>query len=399
MPKNELFNLIFFTLCAVTFLALCNVAVFYNFHLYLGNLGIHGKSSGFIIGLYSLTAMGLYLTASRRITVANSHTCMLAGIVLVAVCGVAYLFAKSFWALVGVRIANGTGMFMVMAGCMAAFVAIIPADRSGLAFSLYSVAMLLPYAIMPSVSDRVTAWLPSPAHVYPATAGLLVPAAGLLVAVQHRFGGGGKERAAPQPSGPAPGGETQNLLRKPVGAILMVNGVYFSLFGSLFFLFKGLAVERGIANPGLFFTTLMGVMITIRLAGGRLFDRISKVALAATALTITGAGFGALGAVAEAKWVFAIAALFGLGMGLCVPPLNALLYLVSDVRFRGYNANMMMLTVHGGMFFGPFAGAWIVDAGGYGHFLLAAMFLSFGAAGFFLLVNPAKHVATGVEKA
>jgi len=80
MHKNNLLNFEFISLCIITFLTLCNVAVFYNFHLYLVKIGLSGKEAGFIIGLYSLTAMLLYISLSRHINIQNAFKCMLAGI-------------------------------------------------------------------------------------------------------------------------------------------------------------------------------------------------------------------------------------------------------------------------------------------------------------------------------
>jgi len=175
-----------------------------------------------------------------------------------------------------------------------------------------------------------------------------------------------------------------------VASILLVNAVYFTLFSSLFYLFQGLAVERGIKSPGFFFTVQMGVMVVIRLLCGRIFDKFSKVALVTIALLITGAGFGLLRVVSDPTWLLPIAVVFGLGMGLCVPALNSLMYLVTTPQSRGYNANMMMLALHLGSFTGPFAGAWIIDFGGYDQFLSLALCVTVSAAAFFLVVNPRK---------
>jgi len=89
--------------------------------------------------------------------------------------------------------------------------------------------------------------------------------------------------------------------------------------------------------------------------------------------------------------------LFGLGMGLCVPPLNSLMYLNTSPQFRGYNANMMMLVLHVGSFMGSFFGAWIIDFGGYDHFLIMAAVMAIGTAGFFLAVNPGQKFPIGRE--
>lgn len=392
MPKGNLLNVEFLSLCTVTFLALCNVAVFYNFHLYLQRLGFHGKEAGFLIGLYSLTAMVLYLSASKHITLNNAFTCMLIGIFMVAGCGVAYLFAESFRSLAIVRIANGAGIFLVMASSMVVLISIIPPKKTGLAFSLYSVAMLLPFSIMPAVSELVLPYTDTPTKVYMATASILLPAAGVLSFIRNRIGNRLTDPSIEKDETVGRGGEKKNLFRKPVISILLVNAIYFTIFAALFFLFEGLAVQRGFKNPGFFFTAQMGVMIAIRLVGGQIFDTFSKVALVTMALLLTGVGFGLLWLISDVAWILPIAAVFGLGMGLCAPPLNSLMYLVTRPQYRGYNANMMMLSVHFGNFMGPFVGAWIIDAGGYDTFLASAILISVGAAGFFLIANPSTYI-------
>lgn len=397
MPKDNLLNFEFLSLCFITFLAICNVSVFYNFHLYLRTIGLSGKEAGFIIGLYSFSAMVLYITASRHICLKNSLCCMLTGMLIVVGCGAAYLFTENFWSLAIVRIANGAGMFFVMASCMVRLVAIIPPAKAGLAFSLYSVALLLPYSIMPAVSEMVMPLTEKPTIIYMLTAGLLLPAAILVLRMRARVSN--IFQVLERKSGEifCKNFKKKNLLQKSVLSILLINTVYFTIFSALFYLFEGFAVERGIKNPGFFFTAQMGVMVVIRLLGGRIFDKFSKVALVTIALIITGAGFGLLRVLSDTMWILPIAVVFGLGMGLCVPALNSLMYLVTSPQFRGYNANMMMLALHLGSFMGPFAGAWLIDFGGYNQFLSFAIGVSVSAAVFFLAMNPAAGSAQNLS--
>jgi len=392
VPKDNLLTFEFLSLCFITFAAVCNVSVFYNFHLYLQGIGLSGKEAGFIIGLYSLSAMVLYVTASQFIRLNNSVFCMLAGILLVVGCGVAYLFTQQFWALVIVRIVNGMGMFLVMASCMVMLVAIIPQQKSGLAFSLYSVALLLPYSIMPAVSEVLLPLVDKPTTIYMLTACLLLPAVFLVMSLRTRVRNRFLDLERTRVGIPCRNAERKNLLRRPVVAILLVNGIYFIIFSSLFYLFEGFALAKGMRNPGYFFTTQMGVMIVIRLLGGRIFDKFSKVGLVVIAFVLTGAGFVLLRVMPNQTWLLPIAVLFGLGMGLCIPPLNSLMYLNTNPQFRGYNANMMMLVLHVGSFMGSFFGSWIIDCSGYDQFLVIAAILAVAAAGFFLAVNPAKEI-------
>ncbi|MGD9017812.1 MAG: MFS transporter, partial [Desulfobacterales bacterium] len=320
--------------------------------------------------------------------------CLRAGILAVAFCGVAYLLADRFWTLAMVRIAHGAGIFLVMASCMVILVAIMPPKKTGMAFSLYSVAMLAPYSIMPAVSEMLLPMTDSPTRIYLATAGLLLPALGILPTIRRRVHGRLPLSDLNREDALERGAETKNLFRQPVISILLVNSIYFTLFSALFFLFEGFGIKRGVKNPGFFFTLQMGVMIAIRLFGGRLFDTVSKVALVAVAFLLTGIGFLLLQLTPDPAWILPIAVVFGTGMGLSVPPLNSLMYLVTHPRYRGYNANMMMLSVHLGSFLGPFVGAWMIEAGGYDLFLTAAFLLTGIAAGFFVVANPAKGIQT-----
>lgn len=174
--------------------------------------------------------------------------------------------------------------------------------------------------------------------------------------------------------------------------MLLVNSIYFTLFTGLFYLFKGFALSRGVANPGFFFTVQMGVMVMLRLSGGYLFDRISKVLLVTLSMGITGLSFLLLYLMPSPSWTLYIAIIFGLGMGLCIPPLNSLMYLIAEPEFRGYNANMMMLTVHLGTFTGPFVGSMIITYGGYNTFLISAALLTICAALLLVKANPEKEI-------
>jgi predicted MFS family arabinose efflux permease len=336
--------------------------------------------------------MALYLTVSRYVRIGNAFTGMLTGIFIVAACGAAYLFFDNFWSLGLIRIVSGIGMFLVMASCMVVFVSIIPPEKTGSAFSLYSVAMLTPYSIMPAISEMIGVSLGAPVRLYAITAALLLPAGVFILIMKRRRGSCTAEPSMKSVETASKTGVWKNIYQKPVLCILLVNGVYFTLFSSLFFLFEGLGVQRGMNNPGFFFTTQMGVMIIIRLLGGRIFDVFSKITLVVTALLVTGAGFLLLLLIHDAFWLFPIAVLFGLGMGLCVPPLNSLMYLVSEPQYKGYNANMMMLSIHFGTFMGPFAGACLIDAGGYDLLLMTAAVLTVCTAVLFIKVDPSCQV-------
>ncbi len=383
-------NPAFATLCAIVFLAVSNNTVFYNFHLYLLSIGLEGKDSGFLIGMYSFAAMLMYAFFAKYITRRNACLTIVAGMVLIMVCGFLYVPCTSFYAILAVRIVNGIGVFLLMASAVVMLVTIIPPQKTGQAFSLYSVFLLLPYAVMPALSEVIIRMLPSPVWLYPITSLGLIPAMACVPYLNRKSKQHGMEHGKTQTK------ERTVTFRQAVHAgvfvLLIVNFVYFLGFSGMFFLFKGLAVQRAYAHAGLFFTVDMLVMIAVRLIGGRLFDRVSSVVLVSGAFVVTALAFLVLQSQTDQHWMYITAALFGLGMGFAVPPLNSMMYRISAPAYRGFNANMMMLTMYLGTFFGPFLGAWAIETLGYGMFLYIASGLMLATALFYIARHPQRYL-------
>ncbi|WP_419778451.1 MFS transporter [Maridesulfovibrio sp.] len=369
--KKSLPFLDFVTLCCVVFLAVCNISVYYSLNVYLQGLGFNKATSGLLISLYSLSGMFMYLAVSSRINAVNAYRFMFTGMLLVGICGCGYVYINEFWPLLLLRIGQGVGIFMVLAPCVAILVSMTSAENAGSAFSLYSTALLLPYAVMPHVSEQFGPLVAGPEWIYVGTAGLTPLAFLLTVFLKFRTskieqrGNGQQEPVSMRDS-------YANLFRLKILSVLAVNGVYFMIFAGLFFLFQDFALSRGVVKAGYFFSLQMGVMIAIRLFGGAVFDRFSKRGLIVTAFIFTAAGFVLLNDLHDESMLLPIAVVFGTGMGLSAPALNSLMFVVSEPHFRSFNVNMMMFTVHLGSFLGPLLGGIAVDSIGYGGFLWIA---------------------------
>jgi MFS family permease len=365
MVKDRLIGKEFLFLCSITFLSLCNTAVFFNLFSHLNTLGFSTQEAGLLIGLYPLTSMVLYGSASRYISTQNAYSCMIAGILITIFCGISYQFVSTLLSFVLVRCASGVGIFLIMSSCMTLLISVIPPQRSGVAFSLFSVSMLLPYSIMPGITEYTELWFSTPTTMYMLAAFVLMPM--LFFAGYRHFQTrkNGAEISPERISPPSPEALRRNLLRGPIFFILFLNGIYFFLFSSLFYFLKSYGSQLGITNPGYFFSIQMGIMVLLRLCCSRVVDIYVKEYLILFAFIVTGVGFGFLAAGPSGLSFFLISGFFGVGMGLCIPPLNSLLYLHAPHQYRGYNANMMLLTMHFGSFCGPFVGSWFIESGGY----------------------------------
>ena len=365
--KPSLFSFEFSGLCLLIFLSYCNISVFYSLYVYLDVLAIAPSWRGLLIGASSLATMAAYLTVSPFLTPRNANRVAAAGILVLLGCGAAYLAARSAPALLAVRLANGLGVALVSAGAMTLLVSVIPPTRSGQAFGVYSVAMLLPYSIVPPVFD----WL-SPAHLsypqgYAAMALTLAPALGVVAVLGRRA-----SRRPPAAHTPRPGLRrmAQNAAKRPVSQLLAVNAMYYLSFASLFFLAKSLFLSRGLTHVGVFFSIQTGCMILLRVFANRVFDAVPKIHLIRFCYMVTGGTFLLLYLAHDQTLTYAAAVLLGCGMGVGSPSLNALMFELSAPEFKGLNANLMMLSLQGGNFLGPICGGAAVALWGYDGFLL-----------------------------
>jgi len=375
---RKLLGFEFTSLCLIAFLAIANGTAYYDLFGHLASLGVPAELRGLVVGAYPLVAMLLYLLASPFLDARRAPGAMLAGIAILVAGGVSFLVVRSFWGLFLLRAACGAGGFLLGSGAMALLVTVIPPDRSGEAFGIYSVAILAAYGVVPAAMDAAVPRFTGVTQAY-ALAGLaLLPAVGLVFALRRRI----------RPPPPGADGEPHLPsfadVRETLGSTrlrlaLALGVAYFANWSSLYYLFKGFATERGLGNVGVFFSVLTAVMIGIRLVGGRLFDRFDKARLAAFSFGMIALGHLAL-AILPIGAAPLLGAFFGLGLGAGYPALNGLVFELSEPRFRPLNANLMMFTVQLGSFLGPAVGGALVARAGYPGYFGSSILLGLGSA-------------------
>lgn len=377
--SRPLFTFEFVGICLVTFLAVCNLTVFYDLFNYLQSLGISAELRGLVIGSYSLTAMFLYLTVSPSVNSYNAPRFIISGMMFIAVSNMAYLSIDSLCGLFALRIMSGAGQFFMGAGTMALFVSVIPPERSGQAFGIYSVALLMAYGSVPAVMDSLTTFIPSPPHGYASMTLTLIPAACLVIIIRKRLRNKASETLSP-PSKILWCDIRTNVTQLPIALLILLNMSYFANWSSLFFLFKGFAHEQHIQNVGSFFSVQMGTMIILRLLGGKLFDDIKKVRLVMGSFIIVAIGHFSLEHLPGAWGAPIVGFIFGAGMAIGYPAINGLMFQLSSARFRTLNANLMLFAVQAGFFVGPVIGGALVAKHHYSGYFHASIVLSILAA-------------------
>ncbi|WP_439549628.1 MFS transporter [Falsiroseomonas sp.] len=376
-PLPRLWRGDFAGVLALALLGFANLAAFYGLEPWLRGKGLDAAQAGGTIAAFTLVALVLMPSVAARVSVASAGWCTVAGFTVTLLVLPLYLVADGFAALVGLRLLHGFGFVLTLVGITTRFVALVPPQRAGEAYSLFSVADLLPFALLPPLLELT---LPSfggdAANQYAAMALLQAPALLLAVVLARRVAPPSSDVAG------APGAKA-GWRGGPVLALLLINTAAFIAHAVLFSMAKGRALEMGgEALVGLFFALQTGTIMVLRLSAGKLFDRLDQrrasafgaavvtLALLLLALPIGGTAMGA--------WVLVpVALLLGIGFGACLPLLNALMHRHSPPAQRGANINLMMLTLQVGYLFGPLLGGLVVNWAGYpAAFVMAAVLLA-----------------------
>lgn len=363
IPK-PLLSMEFVLLAGISFFAFCNMAVFYGFYDYLETIGIPVEWRGVLLGLEPFTAFMLRLLLIPLISAANGARMLLIGLLLLVVALLSYRWATTISSLIVLRILHGAAFVLVVSASITLVVRFIPEERSAQGFSLFSLATLLPYAIMPPLTEWLLPQVASAAEIYAVVSVLAIPAILLLLMGQQRLNlaVAGLDQTLTRRPGRQ---ELQEDLRQPAVLLLLaVNlGVYL-VYSTVFYFMKNFAGHLGGGEVGTFFTLSTVTLILTRLLGGLVFDRFPKLrtlkmSMAGLALCLLG-----LAQADSGEKLAALAVIYGLGIGVCLPLLNSVLFMASPPNLRGVNTNLALFMMDAGFFLSPWLGGAFLAAGG-----------------------------------
>ncbi|MBI4321493.1 MAG: MFS transporter [Chloroflexi bacterium] len=222
----------------------------------------------------------------------------------------AYFFVRDPWSLMAVRAMQGVGMglYSTSASTLIAFAA--PPRRRGEALGIYSTSLSVTLAIGPALGMFVVNSLDF-RTLFVITSILTALAAGMTFSVDRA----GRYR----PATPQAGKLVNEAAFLPS---LMAFAAYFA-YGGLTSYIPIYAVERGLANPGLFFTAYAGAAILVRTVGGRLSDVFGRTRVVIPASVCTCVAMWWLSMASDAWAVLVVGILYGTGTGMLYPTLMA----------------------------------------------------------------------------
>jgi predicted MFS family arabinose efflux permease len=169
-----------------------------------------------------------------------------------------------------------------------------------------------------------------------------------------------------------------NFRKRAVAVLLAATFLIYLAHAVSFYFMKNLSVQMGVGHVGAFFTLSITAMILVRLFGGTFFDRTDKVRLAIIFMLLPALSLSLLPNTTSITSYYLLAIVYGLGMGVVLPLLSALLFSVSAPSMRGFNSNMTLFVLDAGYFLMSYLGGMLIAFGAtFGFLFYTAAILVF----------------------
>jgi len=370
--------------------AFCNVSVFYGFYHYLGVIGIPLAWRGFLVGLEPMAAFALRLFVIPWIQARNAYGVLMVSLVLMIAASCSYLWVVTVPSMVVLRIVHGAAIVLLTSAVIALIVQFIPAEKSAQGFSIVSISTMIPYSVMPTLTEAFLPQVRSEAVIYAGVSIFSGVSVLLLAALRNRLTAVLRNMDTALTRRPRMDEIRENFRQRSVVFLLCTAFLVYLAHATVFYFMKDLSLQTAIGDMGPFFTISMATMIAVRAFGSLVFDRMNKWRTLQFGLVLLILCLAALPHSSAHMPFYLLAGLYGFCMGLILPLLNALLFLESPVPLRGLNTNLTMFTMDAGYFIMPYMGGMII-AFGAGFDVLYYI-----GAGFVLLslsfVTPLAHI-------
>lgn len=383
---RTLFSFEVFSLCLIIVAALCNVCVFYSFYHYLGTIGIPVAWRGFLVGLEPMAAFILRLFVLPWLHIRNAYSVIMVSLVLLIAASWAYLWATTVPAIIALRVFHGAVFVLLTSAGIALVVNFIPREKSGQGFSVFSIATMIPYAVIPPLSEALLPHVRNEADIYAGVSVFAVAAIFLMAALRRRI-----DRAVLGMDGvlmrrPEFSEIRENFRHRSVLLLLAAVFLVYLVHAMFFYFMKDLSLQIGVGDVGLFFTVCMTAIISVRALGAALFDRMKKLPALQKVLALLIPCAILVPHTSSAAAYYLLAAVYGICMGVILPLLNAVLFSASPPSLRGLNTNMTLFAMDSAYFITPYLGGMVIAAGAGFHvlFYIAAGFAIVALA---LMVN------------
>jgi MFS family permease len=229
--------------------------------IYLAELGSNEVETGVLLGVFFFCSLICRPFVGKALLRTPERKFMIWGSFLYLLASIAYLFSLPFWPFFAVRVLHGIGFGFFHTSSFTFIANTASKSHRGQSLSYFSLAMTVASALAPAIGmvliNRSNFTI------------LFLLCSGLsfcTLLVSHQLGR--RETALQQPSSTGKG----LLLNSKAIPPSVTNSISLFMWGALAAFFPLYAVDHGVENPGLFFTTVAIMLLLGRSFGGKFLD-------------------------------------------------------------------------------------------------------------------------------
>ena len=290
--------------------------------VYAKRLGASDAEAGMVIGIFALAALLVRPLTGYALDRWGRKVILLSGLAIFILSVVAYHWALTLALLLTIRFIHGIGWGICSTSSSTVATDVIPKSRMGEGMGYYGLAGTVSMAIGPAIGLWVVSWLDFSA-LFSATAAMVVVAVG-FAAVILRY-----------PVVPLTSSKTFILWEKSALPSATVMFFLTMTYGSIVSFLALYAAQNGITNIGPFFTGYALALLVTRPLAGKLSDRIGHTIIIVPGILCVVAAMILLAYANTLPWFIAAAVMYGLGLGLAMPSLQALAVIFTPPDRRG----------------------------------------------------------------
>lgn len=353
LPPTRLYTPAFLLLCVshALFSASFNMMI-PELPAYLDEMG-GGAHKGLIIGLFTITAGVSRPFSGKLADTVGRIPVMYVGTFACVVCSMLYpplAFVSGFLAL---RFFHGFSTGFKPTGTSAYVADIVPPGRLGEAMGLLGIC----YSLGASASPPLGSWMVKyfdgdHAPMFYTSAVLAVVSMAILMNLKETL----REK---QPFRLDLLKVTRNDVFDPLAipaAIVMIL-CYFS-YGVILTLVPDLSDHAGLENRGTFFSVFTLASISTRLFAGKISDRLGRVPVMKVSAILIGISMLAFAKAGSPAMIYVAATLFGLGLGIFAPAINAWTIDLGNPERKGRAIATMYIALEIAIGSGAFLSGW-----------------------------------------
>ena len=278
---------------------------------------------GLVVGVFSVTALMARPFAGYWLDRFGRRTVLMLAASFFCLSMFSFLLASNLWLLLVIRLMQGIGWGLVGTASATVAIDLIPPDRRGEGMGMYLLSLPLALAVGPLIGFWVLAGSHFPRLFL--CAGVLAIFALMCFALVQ----------IPPIRNPAARLTLQNIVEKRVLRLSSFMLVICLAYGGLMAFVPLYALHLGLQTAAPVFSAFSIGIIATRLFAGRWYDLRGPLQPCVTALALLLIGWLGLGFAGGRISLMGSAAFIGLGFGILMPSVNAMLADVTPYESRG----------------------------------------------------------------